>query len=77
MRRPRGRGSFRHRQQTNYRVDKEDLIDQAKVKELANFAIVSRENAMMSDWFVPPIVIPAAFVLVIVALAFYRIFVGA
>jgi hypothetical protein len=32
---------------------------------------------VMSQWFVPPIVIPAAFVAFIVALALYRLFVGA
>jgi hypothetical protein len=32
---------------------------------------------VMSEWFVPPIVIPAVFVVVIVALALYRLFVGA
>jgi hypothetical protein len=31
----------------------------------------------MSQWFVPPVVIPAAFVVVIVALALYRLFLGA
>ena len=31
----------------------------------------------MGQWFVPPIVIPAAFVAFIVALALYRLFVGA
>ena len=31
----------------------------------------------MSQWFVPPIVIPAALVAFIVALALYRLFVGA
>ena len=31
----------------------------------------------MAEWFVPPIVIPAAFIALIVALALYRLFVGA
>ena len=31
----------------------------------------------MAEWFVPPNVIPAAFVALIVALALYRYFVGA
>ena len=31
----------------------------------------------MSQWFVPPIVIPGAFVAFIVALALYRLFGGA
>jgi hypothetical protein len=31
----------------------------------------------MNQWFVPPIVIPGAFVAIIVALALYRLFVGA
>jgi hypothetical protein len=31
----------------------------------------------MTQWFVPPIVIPAAFVTFVVALALYRYFVGA
>jgi hypothetical protein len=31
----------------------------------------------MTQWFVPPIVIPAAMVAVVVALAFYQLFVAA
>ena len=31
---------------------------------------------VMPGWFVPPIVLPAAFVTFIVALALYRLFVG-
>ena len=32
---------------------------------------------VMTQWFVPPIVIPAAMVAVVVALAFYQLFVAA
>jgi hypothetical protein len=32
---------------------------------------------VMTQWFVPPVVIPAAIVAVIVALAFYQFFVAA
>jgi hypothetical protein len=47
-----------------------------------NHAAAASEAAVvggrvMSQWFVPPIVIPAAFVASIVALALYRLFVGA
>ena len=47
-----------------------------------NHAAAASEAAVvggrvMSQWFVPPIVIPAAFVAFIVALALYRLFVGA
>ena len=34
-------------------------------------------GCVMTQWFVPPVVIPAAIVAVIVALAFYQLFVAA
>jgi hypothetical protein len=49
--------------------------DNAAAKEPSEAAVGG--GRVMSRWFVPPIVIPAAFVALIVALALYRYFVGA
>ena len=76
------------REMGNFASDSEawDWINTNAGKQISegqiNHAAAASEAAVvggrvMSQWFVPPIVIPAAFVAFIVALALYRFFVGA